>query len=163
MLGPAETKLLYTLHWILLFASAECADEEVDAKNETRSHLFSIPTISLFVYLFAPIVHHLKESDFQNYRLENGIKLWHGMWEFSAPQGSPCFTAAVKPKARQILNSLLSPRESLDAYCPNREFYQSASDKYYIWIKDMQTKAGEENMDTSFGHPILWTIRDHEV
>lgn len=124
MLGPAETKLLYTLHWILLFASAECADEEVDAntKNEARTHLFSIPTISLFVYLFAPIVHHLKESDFQNYRLENGVKLWHGMWEFSAPYGSPCFTAAVKPKARQLLNSLLSPRESLDQYCTNRKF-----------------------------------------
>lgn len=124
MLGAAETKLLYTLHWILLFASAECADEEVDAKNEARSHLFSIPTISLFVYLFAPIVHHLKESDFQNYRLENGIKLWHGMWEFSSPQGAPCFGSAVKPKARQLLNSLLSPRESLDAYCPNRRCFQ---------------------------------------
>lgn len=124
MLGPAETKLLYTLHWILLFASAECADEEVAdaAKNEARTHLFSIPTISLFVYLFAPIVHHLKESDFQNYRLENGAKLWHGMWEYSAPYGAPCFSAAVKPKARQLLNSLLSPRESLDAYCSNRKF-----------------------------------------
>lgn len=125
MLGPAETKLLYTLHWILLFASAECADEEVDAKNEARTHLLSIPTISLFVYLFAPIVHHLKESDFQNYRLENGVKLWHGMWEFTAPYGAPCFTAAVKPKARQLLNSLLSPRESLDQYCTNRKFSQS--------------------------------------
>lgn len=126
-LGQAETKLLYTLHWILLFASAECADEEADLKklNEARSHLFSIPTISLFVYLFAPVVHHLKESDFQNFRLENGIKLWHGMWEFSAPYGAPCFTAPVKPKARQLLNSLLSPRESLDAYCPpNRKFNQ---------------------------------------
>lgn len=123
-LGPTETKLLYTLHWILLFASAECADEEVDAKllNDSHSHLFSIPTISLFVYLFAPIVHHLKESDFQNYRLENGIKLWHGMWEFSPPYGAPCFTAPVKPKARQLFNSLLSPRESLDSYCPNRKY-----------------------------------------
>lgn len=123
-LGPAETKLLYTLHWILLFASAECSDEEDDAikLQETRTHLFSIPTISLFVYLFAPIVHHLKESDFQNYRLENGLELWNGMWRFNAPKGVPCFTAAVKPKARQLLNSLLSPRDSLDAYCPSRKF-----------------------------------------
>lgn len=72
--------------------------------------------LQLFVYLFAPIVHHLKESDFQNYRLENGLKLWHGMWEFNAPV-APCFTSAVKPKARQLLNSLISPRESIDAYC----------------------------------------------
>lgn len=105
-----------------MFASAECADEETDVTkmNEARSYLFSIPTISLFVYLFAPIVHHLKESDFQNYRLENGIKLWHGMWEYNSPC-APCFTAAVKPKARQLLNSLMSPRESLDAYCSNRK------------------------------------------
>lgn len=123
-LGQTETKLVYTLHWILLFAAAECADEEADVRQmqEARAHLFSIPTMTLFVYLFAPIVHHLKESDFQNYRLENGLPIWHGMWDYGAPYGAPCFTSAVKPKARQLLNSLLSPRESLDAYCPNRRF-----------------------------------------
>lgn len=124
-LGQTETKLVYTLHWILLFAAAECADEEADSRQlqEARAHLFSIPTITLFVYLFAPIAHHLKESDFQNYRLEHGLPIWHGMWDYGAPYGAPCFTSAVKPKARQLLNSLLSPRESLDAYCPNREFF----------------------------------------
>lgn len=54
------------------------------------------------MYLFAPIAHHLKESDFQNFRLENGLRLWQGMWEFKAP-GAPCFSAPVKPKARQLL------------------------------------------------------------
>lgn len=126
-LGEAETRMLYSLHWILLFASAECSDEEDDMTKlpEMRAHLFSIPTISLFVYLFAPIVHHLKESDFQNLRLENGLELWSGMWKFNAPKGVPCFTAAVKPKARQLLNSLLSPRDSLDAYCPSRKLYRN--------------------------------------
>lgn len=122
MLGQAETKLLYTLHWILLFASDECADEETDATTEARNHLFSIPTISLFVYLFAPIVNQMKESVHHSNRLENGEKLWHGMCEHSPPPGAPCFTAAVKPKARQLLNNLLSARDSLDAYCPNRKF-----------------------------------------
>lgn len=71
----------------------------------------------LFVYLFAPIAHHLKESDFQNYRLENGIRLWQGMWEYKAP-GAPCFTAPVKPKARQLL-SPTSPRGSIEVFSNN--------------------------------------------
>lgn len=49
-LGAAETKLLYTLHWILLFAADECADNE-DGKKEmnTYDYLFSIPTISVLI------------------------------------------------------------------------------------------------------------------
>lgn len=61
----------------------------------------------MFIYLFAPIAHHLKESDFQNFRLESGVKFWQGMWEFKSP-GAPCFTAPVKPKARHLLNSVSS-------------------------------------------------------
>lgn len=48
-LGAAETKLLYTLHWILLFAAEECADGD-DVKKEMMNpydYLFSIPTISV--------------------------------------------------------------------------------------------------------------------
>lgn len=128
-LGAAETKLLYTLHWILLFAAEECADGD-DVKKELMNpydYLFSIPTISvnyswwfewnatinsfhsqLFVYLFAPIAHHLKESDFQNFRLENGVKLWQGLWEFRSPNVQ-CFLAPVKPRARQLVNSGSTP------------------------------------------------------
>lgn len=111
-LGTAETKLLYTLHWILLFAADECADDESEMAarprdhaaggQQRRKHLFSVATVSLFVYLFAPIAHHLKESDFQNFRLEHGLRLWQGLWEYRAP-AVPCFVAAVKPKARQLL------------------------------------------------------------
>lgn len=54
--------------------------------------------LQLFVFLFAPLSHHLKESDFtNNYRLENGLKLWQAMWEFRHPD-APCFTMLVKPK-----------------------------------------------------------------
>lgn len=56
------------------------------------------------MYLFAPIAHHLKESDFQNFRLENGIKLWQGMWEYRPPNVQ-CFLAPVKPRARQLVNA----------------------------------------------------------
>lgn len=153
-LGPAETKLLYTLHWILLFASAECSDEEDDTTKlpETRAHLFSIPTISLFVYLFAPIVHHLKESDFQNYRLENGLELWNGMWKFNAPKGVPCFTAAVKPKARQLLNSLLSPRDSLDAYCPSRKLDHNFTILYNLNKFSCSVHSDSSKAITSYEH-----------
>jgi protein unc-80 len=48
-LGTAETKLLYTLHWILLFAAEECADCEDSQREVMRpdEYLFSIPTISV--------------------------------------------------------------------------------------------------------------------
>uniref|UniRef100_A0A1B0BUY8 Uncharacterized protein n=1 Tax=Glossina palpalis gambiensis TaxID=67801 RepID=A0A1B0BUY8_9MUSC len=125
-IGAVETKLLYTMQWILLYAAEECVDDEVGStdeilsdggENKTKSieqYLFSIPTITLFVYLFAPIIHHLKESDFQNFRLENGIKLWQGMWDNRAP-GAPCFTAPVKPKARNLLCAP-TPKGSTDIY-----------------------------------------------
>uniref|UniRef100_A0AAG5CN78 Protein unc-80 homolog n=1 Tax=Anopheles atroparvus TaxID=41427 RepID=A0AAG5CN78_ANOAO len=117
-LGSAETKILYTLHWILLFAAEECADAEGDKDSTASNYLFSIPTISLFVFLFAPIAHMLKESDFQNFRLENGLKMWQGMWEYRAPN-APCFTAPVKPKARNLLTSV-STTPSPEVFSPKK-------------------------------------------
>ncbi|KAH8363403.1 hypothetical protein KR084_009623 [Drosophila pseudotakahashii] len=133
-IGPVETKLLYTMQWILLYAAEECADDEGGedlalgdaAEPKSKSidqYLFSVPTITLFVYLFAPIIHHLKESDFQNFRLENGIKLWQGMWDNRAP-GAPCFTAPVKPKARNLLCAP-TPKGSTDVF-PARKHSLSA-------------------------------------
>lgn len=68
-LGAAETKLLYTLHWILLFAGDECADvdseENKKVVNKLPYYLFSVPSISVryiftlfqyFVYLYFPFV-----------------------------------------------------------------------------------------------------------
>lgn len=51
-LGATETKLLYTLHWILLFASDECADADADeVKKKTPKKnpffLFSVPSITV--------------------------------------------------------------------------------------------------------------------
>ncbi|XP_050510714.1 protein unc-80 homolog isoform X5 [Diabrotica virgifera virgifera] len=101
-LGAVETKLLYTLHWIILDAMEECADEDFEQGIFHLSpfyYLFSIPTITLFVYIFAPICHNLKESDFQNFRLENGLKIWQAMWEFRHPD-APCFVSHCKPKPK---------------------------------------------------------------
>ncbi|KAG7310085.1 hypothetical protein JYU34_004625 [Plutella xylostella] len=103
-LGNVETKLLYTLHWIILDASDECSDADYEKGifyTNPFHYLFSVPTMALFVYLFAPISQHLKESDFSNYRLENGLKMWQAMWEFRHPD-APCFSTHVKPKPKPL-------------------------------------------------------------
>jgi hypothetical protein len=49
-LGAAETKLLYTLHWIILHAAEECADADREKGIYHASpfyYLFSIPAISV--------------------------------------------------------------------------------------------------------------------
>uniref|UniRef100_T1IVG6 Uncharacterized protein n=1 Tax=Strigamia maritima TaxID=126957 RepID=T1IVG6_STRMM len=108
-LGSGETKLLYTLHWILLDAAEECCDSDPSGKKcekleNALRYLFSLTTIEVFVYLFAPLCFYLKESDFQSFRLENGLKIWQAMWEYRHPP-VPCFTAQVKP-VRTILHGV---------------------------------------------------------
>ncbi|XP_064455968.1 protein unc-80 homolog isoform X2 [Ornithodoros turicata] len=101
-LGAAETKLLYTLHWSLLDATEECT--ESDGKGNTPSFnspgvkgIFPITVIQVFVYLFAPLIPFLKQSDFMgSFRLENGIRIWEPLWEYRHP-AVPCFTAPVQP------------------------------------------------------------------
>lgn len=101
-----ETKILYTLHWILLDAASECEDnwmEKNSGRPSGRSYLHSLATIQLFVYLLAPLVHTLHKSDFQSLKLENGLTIWRPLIDYSLPD-VPCFTAAVKPQ-RNILKA----------------------------------------------------------
>ncbi|XP_076052747.1 protein unc-80 homolog [Oratosquilla oratoria] len=104
-LGPAEKKLLYTLHWILLDAAEECADadNEKGATQTPSYYLFSVTGIQVFIYLFAPLLHNLQESDFQNWRLENGLKIWGALWEYRHPD-VPAFTSPVRPR-RTVLRA----------------------------------------------------------
>lgn len=53
--------------------------------------------LQVFIYLFAPLLHTLKESDFQNFRLENGLKIWAALWEYRHPD-VPAFTTPVRPR-----------------------------------------------------------------
>ncbi|KAK8734023.1 hypothetical protein OTU49_006305 [Cherax quadricarinatus] len=102
-LGAAETKLLYTLHWTLLDAAEECADADHEKglpRPPTFPYHFSLATIQVFIYLFAPLLHTLKESDFQNFRLENGLKIWGALWDYRHPN-VPAFTTAVRPRRYQ--------------------------------------------------------------
>ncbi|XP_065170367.1 protein unc-80 homolog isoform X8 [Atheta coriaria] len=119
MMGAMESKVLYTLHWILLDAAEECSDADYEKGIYHTSpfyYLFSIPTMTLFVYLFAPICQSLKESDFQNFRLENGLKIWQAMWDFRHPD-APCFTTHCKPKPK-LLNSKNGKKNQFgDIFC----------------------------------------------
>ena len=80
-----ETKLLYTLHWIILDAASECEDMEQErfgGSAPSSSYLFSIDNLQLFVYLFAPIILSMKEHHFQTLKLENGLRLWQLLWAY---------------------------------------------------------------------------------
>ncbi|XP_074657337.1 protein unc-80 homolog [Tubulanus polymorphus] len=102
--SASETKLLYTLHWIVLDAASECEDN--DEKNGLKSAniaLHSLTVIQLFVYLMAPLVHTVAESDFQTLKLENGLRLWEPLWDYQQPD-IPCFATSVKPK-RNVLKA----------------------------------------------------------
>lgn len=102
----SETKLLYTLHWIILDAASECDDNTTisDTKNTVAPVLLHpLKTIQLFVYLFAPLVNTLEDSDFQSLKLENGLRLWQPLWDYQQPD-VPCFSTPVKPQ-RNVLKA----------------------------------------------------------
>lgn len=60
-----------------------------------------------FVYLFAPLRHLLKEADLQNFRLENGLKIWPALWDYRHPNAQ-CFTAPVRPKKSNTIRKKAS-------------------------------------------------------
>ncbi|TNM94143.1 hypothetical protein fugu_002319 [Takifugu bimaculatus] len=159
-LGVAETKLLHTLHWMLLEAAHECNHEPslghgwsaggsssssaflqpvgnqgsspgaplgscagssalggsgpqhgsslLEEDENARAKLFnkSMATVELFVFLFAPLIHRIKESDL-NFRLASGLVIWQPMWEHRQPD-IPAFTLLIKP----IRNIVTAKRNS---------------------------------------------------
>ncbi len=69
----------------------------------SRSYMYNLDNIQLFVYLFAPLISSLRESEFQTLKLENGLRLWQQLWEYRSPD-VPCFATPVKPK-RNVLKA----------------------------------------------------------
>ncbi|KAM7365636.1 hypothetical protein PAMP_016553 [Pampus punctatissimus] len=156
-LGVAETKLLHTLHWMLLDAAQECNHEPslghgwsasssssaflqpvgnqgsspgapgscsgsalggsgphhsgslLEEDEHTRTKLFhkSMATVELFVFLFAPLIHRIKESDL-TFRLASGLVIWQPMWEHRQPDIS-AFTALIKPVRNIVTAKRNSP------------------------------------------------------
>ncbi|XP_004376433.1 protein unc-80 homolog [Trichechus manatus latirostris] len=157
-LGVAETKLLHTLHWMLLEAPQDCNSERFggtdrgsswggsssafihqvenqgspgqpcqsstnDEEENNRRKIFqnSMATVELFVFLFAPLVHRIKESDL-TFRLASGLVIWQPMWEHRQPEVSG-FTALVKPVRNIITAKRSSPITSQSQTCesPNQD------------------------------------------
>ncbi|XP_053221003.1 protein unc-80 homolog isoform X12 [Podarcis raffonei] len=156
-LGVAETKLLHTLHWMLLEAPQDCSNDRFggggggggdrasswrgsssafihqienqgspghprrDSTNEeeenNRRKFFqnSMATVELFVFLFAPLVHRIKESDL-TFRLASGLVIWQPMWEHRQPEVS-AFTALVKPIRNIITAKRSSPMKNQTLTC----------------------------------------------
>ncbi|KAJ8003918.1 hypothetical protein DPEC_G00153380 [Dallia pectoralis] len=160
-LGVAETKLLHTLHWMLLEAAQECNHEpslghgwsggssssaflqplgmgnqgsppgrvgqscpgsgtgsgsgvprrsgSLEEDEHARNKLFhkSMATVELFVFLFAPLIHRIKESDL-TFRLASGLVLWQPMWEHRQPD-VPAFSALIKPVRNIVTAKRNSP------------------------------------------------------
>ncbi|XP_071839173.1 protein unc-80 homolog isoform X3 [Apostichopus japonicus] len=124
-LGVAETKILHTLHWALLDAPEECMQNEEEKKGVCQLHvdhegefIYPLTTIQLFVYLFAPLVYCLRESDL-SFRLASGLKVWKPMWDHKQPD-IPCFALPVKPRRlirvarRQLVSVPPPPDEGLE-------------------------------------------------
>uniref|UniRef100_A0A8C5MCX8 Unc-80 homolog, NALCN channel complex subunit n=1 Tax=Leptobrachium leishanense TaxID=445787 RepID=A0A8C5MCX8_9ANUR len=144
-LGVAETKLLHTLHWMLLEAPQDCTNDRfgsdrssswgggsgafinqenqaspglsrqsnTNEEEENNRRIFlqnSMATVELFVFLFAPLVHRIKESDL-TFRLASGLVIWQPMWEHRHPE-VPAFTALVKPIRNIITAKRSSPCNS---------------------------------------------------
>ncbi|KAI8495057.1 Protein unc-80 [Branchiostoma belcheri] len=96
-LRVAETKLMHTLHWILLDAPHEWYSDHDDEECENLdTKLFPLETIRNFVHLFAPLVNCIRENDL-TFRLSKGIRIWKPMWEHRQPEVS-CFCVLIKPK-----------------------------------------------------------------
>ncbi|CAH8653503.1 unnamed protein product [Schistosoma bovis] len=91
--SQTETKLLYTLHWILLDAASECEDAEIEASNHPASipkhstdrYVHDLASLQLFIYLYAPIIEQLKPTDFDTLKLEAGLRLWIPLMEYCQP------------------------------------------------------------------------------
>ena len=62
----------------------------------SNSCSYSFQTLQLFVYLFGPLCYQLRSTDFNNFRLENGYRIWPAMWSNKTPD-LVCFTCPVKP------------------------------------------------------------------
>ncbi|XP_034034408.1 protein unc-80 homolog isoform X2 [Thalassophryne amazonica] len=164
-LGVAETKLLHTLHWMLLDAAQECNHEPslghgwsggssssaflqpvgnqgsspggpgscsgsalgssgpqhssslLEEDEHARTKLFhkSMATVELFVFLFAPLIHRIKESDL-TFRLASGLVIWQPMWEHRQPD-IPAFTALIKPFRNIVMAKRNSPGNNQCSPC----------------------------------------------
>ena len=75
----------------------------------------------LFVYMLAPVLHRIKESELQYNRLENGLKLWSPLWDYRHPD-APCFTTYCKLNPHRLWSQRVRSRRTSFDVLPGRKF-----------------------------------------
>ncbi|XP_042293365.1 protein unc-80 homolog isoform X12 [Sceloporus undulatus] len=176
-LGVAETKLLHTLHWMLLEAPQDCSNDRFggggdrgsswrgsstafihqienqaspghsrrdsinDEEENNRRKFFqnSMATVELFVFLFAPLVHRIKESDL-TFRLASGLVIWQPMWEHRQPEVT-AFTALVKPIRNIITAKRSSPIKNQTQTCESPNLDAGRSEGLQVVCETAQPDA----------------------
>ncbi|CAK8677932.1 unnamed protein product [Clavelina lepadiformis] len=109
-LGVPATKLLLTLHWIFLESTKICKSPGVPC---TISH----ENARIFIYLFAPVVNNIKESDL-TFRLSSGQQIWRSMWKQEQPN-IPSFVANIIPPGGDCHHAVDPTRTSCSSDRPN--------------------------------------------
>ncbi|ERE84837.1 putative protein unc-80 like protein [Cricetulus griseus] len=116
-----------------------CRSSSNDEEESNRRKIFqnSMATVELFVFLFAPLVHRIKESDL-TFRLASGLVIWQPMWEHRQPEVSG-FTALVKPIRSIITAKRSSPVNSQSQTCesPNQDTRQQGERSRYATYFDV--------------------------
>lgn len=59
----------------------------------------------LFIYLIAPLINQVKESDLMSNGLDSGLKMWQAFWDSRTPNIA-CFSAHCKPKPKSVWYNL---------------------------------------------------------
>ena len=91
--------------------------------------------LQTFVYLFAPLCHIVRETDFeQAMRLVSGKKIWSAMWDYRHPDVD-CFTAQVS----QLEIIVLSDPYQYFKVKPKKAIVRDVSKKK---SKDLEDPAG---------------------
>ncbi|XP_025208646.1 protein unc-80 homolog isoform X2 [Melanaphis sacchari] len=185
-IGSVESKLLLILHWIIQDAPDECADSDYEKGTfQTLPHyyLFNIPTMTLFIYLIAPLINQVKESDLITNGLESGLKMWQAFWDNRTPNIA-CFSAHCKPKPKSLWYNLkrlsqeklknqeyngrtISASVSSPHNINHNEYCQSKSLDDEIWITSPKDKCfpetiPEESSSTEDEQVVIFHIPPYE-
>ncbi|KAB0399072.1 hypothetical protein E2I00_002605 [Balaenoptera physalus] len=124
-----------------------CQNNSNDEEENNRRKIFqnSMATVELFVFLFAPLVHRIKESDL-TFRLASGLVIWQPMWEHRQPEVSG-FTALVKP-IRNIITGKFSRRGSSDAATEMESLSGRHSHSHHTLVSDLPDHSNSHGENT---------------
>ncbi|XP_065573108.1 protein unc-80 homolog isoform X4 [Artemia franciscana] len=156
--GTAASKLLYTLHWALLDAGEECAETDKYGEMKRETLVFPVATLELFIFLFAPLRHLLRDSDLQNFRLENGLKLWPLLWKKRHPN-SQCFVQPVRMQGGAQLVHKRNKKKSEKKLEDGETHLTGCKKQAQVTIsKDLHDSIAEETSSVEDEHVVIFRL-----